>query len=125
MKKTTADRILEMYRRRTPIPTRKTYAGHRVDWDEGDTRQDDEIADRINRLKQQQLQNKQNKLRQQRLKNANKVPMKNGTPMFEEMLLDEEFNRAIYLLRQYYYSSKSMRFREWCNMIEKVFDELE
>lgn len=128
------DRIIEAFRRyggysprrfSQVIPTRKTYAGHRVDWDEGDSRQDDEISDRINRLKQQQLLNKQNKLRQQRLKSQNKVPIKSGKPMFEEMMLDEDLNKAVLLLRQYYYSTKAMRFREWIGLIEKIMDELE
>ena len=116
------DKLLEIYRR---TPYRTTASGNRVAWDEPDRRREDEINDRIQRLLKTKQQLQQARFAKNRLKDRNAVPQKAGKPMWEQQILEEDLNKATNLLRQYYYSTKVMRFREWCGIIENLIDELE
>lgn len=117
-----ADKLLEIYRR---TPYRTTASGNRVAWDEPDKRREDEINDRIQRLLKTKQQLQQARFAKNRLKDRNAVPQKAGKPMWEQQILDEDLSKATSLLRQYYYSTKVMRFREWCGIIENLIDALE
>lgn len=115
------DKIIEAFR-----SYRTTISGRRVSWDEAPSIEaENQLSDRIQRLQRQKQNLQQTRLNRERLKQKNKVPQKQGKPMFEEIILDEELSKAIFLLRQHYYSPKSMRFREWCSLLERLFDELE
>lgn len=116
-----ADKILEIYRR---TPYRTTASGNRVAWDEPDQRKEDEINDRIQRLIKAKQQLKQTQANRERLKNKNAVPQKAGKPMWEHTILQEDLNKAIQLIRQHYYSGKTLKFKDWCSMMEKILDEL-
>lgn len=140
MKPNPTDKLIEIYRNMPQrnyqrqsasggsygrgIPTRTTKSGNRVDWDEPSIETENQISDRIQRLQRQKQNLQQTRLGRERLKKKNMVPQKQGKPMFEGVL-NEDLNKALYLIRQYYYSPKTMRFREWCDIMEKVFDELE
>jgi hypothetical protein len=117
-----ADKLLEIYRR---TPYRTTASGNRVAWDEPDKRREDEINDRIQRLLKTKQQLQQARFAKNRLKDRNAVPQKAGKPMWEQQILDEDLSKATSLLRQYYYSTKVMKFREWCGIIENLIDALE
>jgi cell fate (sporulation/competence/biofilm development) regulator YlbF (YheA/YmcA/DUF963 family) len=116
------DKLLEIYRR---TPYRTTASGNRVAWDEPEKRREDEISDRIQRLLKTKQQLQQARFAKNRLKDRNAVPQKAGKPMWEQQILEEDLNKATNLLRQYYYSTKVMRFREWCGIIENLIDALE
>ena len=61
----------------------------------------------------------------EKLKKKGKVPVKGGTPMFDEYdMLDEDFNKFASIIRRYYYSGKMMRFRDWLNIMDDIIDEL-
>ena len=121
-----ADKIIEVFRNyRQQQPYRTTASGNRIRWDEPSIERENEISDRIQRLQQAKHQLQQTRLAKSRLKNKNAVPVKAGKPMFEEQMLEEDLNKAITLLRQYYYSPKVMRFRDWCKLMEHLMDELE
>lgn len=120
-----ADKIIEVFRNYRQQPYRTTVSGNRVRWDEPSIERENEISDRIQRLRQQQNQLKQLRQHRNRLKSKNAVPVKSGKPMFEEQMLEEDLNKAITLLRQYYYSPKMMRFRDWVKAMENFYDELE
>jgi hypothetical protein len=115
-----ADKILEIYRR---TPYRTTASGNRVAWDEPDQRREDEINDRIQRLLKTKQQLKQLRASRERLKNKQAVPQKGGQPMWEQVLIKEDLNRAIQLIRQYYYSGRTLKFKDWCSTMEKILDE--
>lgn len=115
-----ADKILEIYRR---APYRTTASGNRVAWDEPDQRREDEINDRIQRLLKAKQQLKQSQASRERLKNKKAVPQKGGQPMWEQVILKEDLNKAIQLIRQYYYSGKTLKFKDWCSMMENILDE--
>jgi hypothetical protein len=115
------DKIIEIYRR---TPYRTTASGNRVAWDEPNQRREDEINDRIQRLIKTKQQLKQAQASRERLKAKQSVPQKAGKPMWEHIILEEDFNKAIQLLRTYYYSSRTMRFKDWISTIEKILDEI-
>lgn len=123
-----ADKILEIYRR-TPYRSssgntyRTTASGNRVEWDEADRRREDEINDRIQRLMKAKQQLKQAQANRKRLSSKNAVPQKAGQPMWEQIILEEDFNKAIQLIRTHYYSGKTMRFKDWISAMEKILDE--
>jgi hypothetical protein len=116
------DKLLEIYRRNQ---YRTTASGNTVAWDEPEKRREDEISDRIQRLLKTKQQLQQARFAKNRLKDRNAVPQKAGKPMWEQQILEEDLNQAIQLIRTHYYSGKTMRFREWCGIIEKLFNELE
>lgn len=124
-----ADKILEIYRR-TPyqssrgITYRTTASGNRVAWDEPHPDMEDEINDRINRLMKQRELAKQQRISRERLKQKNAVPKKAGKPMYERQILEEDFNKAISLLRNAYLSGRVMRFKDWISTMEHILDEL-
>lgn len=120
-----ADKIIEVFRNYRQQPYRTTASGNRVRWDEPTIERENEISDRIQRLQQTQRQLRQARLGRDRLKSKNSVPLKRTKPMWEQMILDEDLNKAITLLRQHYYSPKMMRFRDWCKVMEHLMDELE
>lgn len=61
----------------------------------------------------------------EKLKKKGKVPVKGGTPMFDEYdMLDEDFNKFVSTIRRYYYSGKMMRFRDWMKIMDDIIDEL-
>jgi hypothetical protein len=123
-----ADRLLEIYRR-MPYKSssgnsyRTTVSGNRVEWDEADRRKEDEINDRIQRLMKAKQQLKQAQANRRRLSSKNAVPQKAGQPMWEQIILEEDFNKAIQLIRTNYYSGKTMRFKDWISAMEKILDE--
>jgi hypothetical protein len=116
----TADKILEIYRR---TPYRTTALGNRVAWDEPEKQKENEISDRIQRLMKAKQQLQQQKLAKNKLKSRNAVPLKAGKPMFEQQILEEDLNRAIQLIRTYYHSGKTMKFKDWISVMEKILDE--
>jgi hypothetical protein len=123
-----ADKILEIYRRAPyrgsgGTPYRTTASGNRVAWDEPDQRREDEINDRIQRLMKAKQQLKQAQASRERLKGKKAVPQKAGKPMWEQIILEEDFNKAIQLIRINYYSGKTMRFKDWISTMEKILDE--
>lgn len=124
-----ADKILEIYRR-TPYrgsgrtTYRTTASGNRVAWDEPEQRREDEINDRIQRLMKAKQQLKQAQASRERLKVKKAVPQKAGEPMWEQIVLEEDLNKAIQLIRTYYYSGRTMKFKEWISTVEKILDEL-
>jgi hypothetical protein len=105
----TADKILEIYRR---TPYRTTALGNRVTWDEPEKQKENEISDRIQRLMKAKQQLQLQKLAKNKLKSRNAVPLKAGKPMFEQQILEEDLNRAIQLIRIYYHSGKTMKFKD-------------
>jgi hypothetical protein len=115
------DKILEIYRR---TPYRTTASGNRVAWDEPDQRKENEINDRIQRLIKAKQQLKQTQASRERLKAKQAVPQKGGQPMWEQIILKEDLNKAIQLIRRYYYSGKTLKFKDWCSMMEKILDEI-
>lgn len=121
----TADKLIEVFRNYRQQPYRTTASGNRVRWDEPSIERENEISDRIQRLRQTQRQLRQARLGRDRLKSKNAVPQKASKPMWEQLILDEDLNKAITLLRQHYYSPKMMRFRDWCKVMEHLMDELE
>jgi hypothetical protein len=116
-----ADKLLEIYRR-TPIRT--TASGTRVAWDEPDKRREDEINDRIQRLLSTKQQLQQARLAKNRLKDRNAVPQKAGKPMWEQIMLEEDFRKAVQLIRTHYHSGRIMKFKDWISEMEKILDEL-
>lgn len=120
-----ADKIIEVFRNYRQQPYRTTASGNRVRWDEPSIERENEISDRIQRLQQTQRQLRQARLGRDRLRSKNAIPAKKSKPMWEQMILDEDLNKAITLLRQHYYSPKMMRFRDWCKLMEQLCDELE
>lgn len=116
----TVDKILEIYQK---TPYRTTALGNRVAWDEPEKQKENEISDRIQRLMKAKQQLQLQKIAKNKLKSRNAVPLKAGKPMFEQQILEEDLNRAIQLIRTYYHSGKTMKFKDWISVIEKILDE--
>lgn len=122
-KKELLERVRTLYR--------TTYSGRRVRNDEPGEHDDnpDVIAHNayVSKMMKQKQQQKQSK---ERLKSSNKVPTKNGKPIFEKNLsydsavISEDLNRFLQQIRKNLYSSKRMTFREWLSAIEDIIDEL-
>ncbi|MEL1233045.1 MAG: hypothetical protein VW667_03955 [Candidatus Neomarinimicrobiota bacterium] len=109
---------------------RTTRSGRRVDWDEPSERDDNPDVIRHNAAVANYLKKrKQKNQSRDKLKSQNKVPSKDGKPMWEQMQedveLNESVNRFIMKFRGLYYSGKTMRFRDWLRVIEDLVDELD
>ena len=109
---------------------RTTGSGRRVDWDEPGERDDNPDVIRHNAAVANYLKKRKQKTQSRdKLKSQNKVPTKDGKPMWEQMQedveLNESVNRFIMKFRGLYYSGKTMRFRDWLRVIEDLVDELD
>ena len=109
---------------------RTTRSGRRVDWDEPGERDDNPDVIRHNIAVANYLKKKRQKTQSRdKLKSQNKVPTKDGKPMWEQMQedveLNESVNRFIMKFRGLYYSGKTMRFRDWLREIEDLVDDLD
>ena len=104
---------------------RTTASNRKVRWDEPGERDDNPDVIKHNLAVSKRLKRKKEAQRQ--LKSNNKVPIKDGKPMFEDyevIKLDEDINKFLQQFRKKLYSSKRMTFREWLSEIENIIDEL-
>lgn len=104
---------------------RTTASGRKVRWDEPE-RDDDPQVQKDNAYFSKMLkQKKQQQTSRERLKSTDKIPKKAGKPMWEQYgMVEEDFNRFISTFRKYYYSSKSMRFKDWLDAMEELVEVL-
>ena len=104
---------------------RTTASGRKVRFDEPD-RDDDPEVRRHNAASARFLQKrKQKQQSRDKLKQSNKVPKKDGKPMWEQSeILEEDLNKFVSTFRKYYYSSRRLRFRDWIKEIEDLIDIL-
>jgi hypothetical protein len=102
---------------------RTTNAGRKVRWDEPDRDDDPEVirhnAAAANYLKKKKRQSQS----RDKLKSQNKVPTKDGKPMWEE-LQRESYSNFTSSFRKAYYSNRTMTFRKWLETIEDLLDTL-
>ena len=102
---------------------RTTNAGRKVRWDEPDRDDDPEVirhnAAAANYLKKKKRQSQS----RDKLKSQNKVPTKDGRPMWEE-LQRESYSNFTSSFRKAYYSNRTMTFRKWLETIEDLLDTL-
>ena len=116
----TLERLLEIYRRNE---YRTTTSGRRVAWDEKGEADSDEIR-RHNAFLAQKLQKKRES--KERLKKKGAVPTRNGKPVFEDALVvTEDVSRVLAGFRRLYQSNRSMRFKDWIQVMVELLDDLD
>jgi len=104
---------------------RTTASNRKVRWDEPGERDDNPDVIKHNLAVSKRLKRKKEAQRQ--LKANNKVPIKDGKPMFEDyetIELYENINKFLQQFRKNLYSSKRMTFREWCSSLDDLLDFL-
>lgn len=115
----TLERLLEIYRRNE---YRTTTSGRRVAWDEKGEADSAEIR-RHNAALAKQLQKKRDA--KERLKRKGAVPTRNGKPVFEDTLVvTEDVSRVLAGFRRLYQSNRSMRFKDWIQVMVELLDDL-
>ncbi|MFZ9069297.1 MAG: hypothetical protein ACO23R_18145 [bacterium] len=114
MKSSVLQRIQEIYR--------TNYSGRKIQWDEPSENDTPEVR-RHNAFLAQRLQRKQDS--KERLKTKGAVPTKNGKPIFEDdLVVTEDLSRVLMGFRRLYQTNRSMRFREWVQVIAGMLDDL-
>lgn len=113
------DRLLEIYRRNE---YRTTSSGRKVRWDEPGESDSAEIR-RHNAILAKHLQKKRES--KDRLKSKGAVPTKNGKPIFEGDLVTEDLAQVLAGFRRLYQSNRSMRFRDWVQVVSDMLDDLD
>lgn len=117
------DRLVELYKQNKVQQIKQINPQQ-----EKEDRYELELTNRINRLVQYKKNLQQAKKARQRFQQKPKLPTNNiqqNRPVYEEIDLVEDLNKAINLFRQNYYSGKMMRFRDWCSVMEKILDDLD
>lgn len=116
----TLERLLEIYRRNE---FRTTTSGRRVAWDEPGESDSAEIRQH-NAALAKQLQKKRDA--KERLKRKGAVPTRNGKPVFEDALVvTEDVSRVLAGFRRLYQSNRSMRFKDWIQVMVELLDDLD
>ena len=100
---------------------RTTRSRRRVRWDEPGESDSPEIQ-RHNAFLAKKRQQKHDA--KERLKSKGAVPTKNGKPIFEEDLINEDLQQVLMSFRRSYQSNHSMRFREWIQVVAEMLDDL-
>jgi len=114
MKSSVLQRIQEIYR--------TNYSGRKVQWDEPGENDTPEVR-RHNAFLAQRIQRKQDA--KERLKTKGAVPTRNGKPIFEgDLVVTEDLSRVLMGFRRQYQTNRSMRFREWVQVIAGMLDDL-
>lgn len=113
------DRLLEIYRRNE---YRTTSSGRKVRWDEPGEADSAEIRQH-NAFIAKQLQKKRES--KERLKSKGAVPTKGGKPIFEgDRVITEDVSQVLMTFRRLYQSNRSMRFRDWIQVMAELLDDL-
>lgn len=103
---------------------RTTSSGRKVRWDEPDRDTDPDVISHNAAVAKQLRRKKQQAQSREKLKLTNKVPIKDGKPMWEELQM-EGYSDFMSSFRKAYYSNRLMTFRKWLETIEDLVDTLD